>query len=102
MTGEQRDTDRKEALKACSAAVSLPNQEPYHQQGRAPFFLPFPLSPKTVTAAALAPATMPHHTLATSHIGHTIPLRPYSCLSDKASYSLLSGTPPENGGCQPT
>lgn len=66
MPGEQRDTDRKEALKACSAAVSLPNQEPYHQQGRAPFFLPFPLSPKTVTAAALAPATMPH----ISHITH--------------------------------
>lgn len=45
------NTDRKEALKACSAAVSF---------------------------AALAPTTMPH-------IGHTIPLRPYSCLSDKAS-----------------
>lgn len=74
MTGEQRDTDRKEVLKACSAAVSLPNQEPYHQQGWAPFFLPFLLSPKTVTAAALAPATIPH-------IGHTIPLRPYSSLS---------------------
>lgn len=62
-------------------------------------FPPFPPGPKTVRASALAPASMPH-------IGHTIPLHPYSSLSVRQSLLQLalriSGTPPENGGYHPT